>query len=75
MDREQQHGESLVSVSDPFEIVALATSAGGLHALSQVLFGLPADFPVPIVGVQHLDPPRWILYWRWMRSRLPWPLW
>ncbi|MEO1133136.1 MAG: chemotaxis protein CheB [Cyanobacteria bacterium J06639_1] len=42
---------------DPaFDIVAIATSAGGLNALSQVLSQLPADFPVPIVVVQHLDP-------------------
>ena len=39
-----------------FDIVALATSAGGLKALSEVLSNLPADFPIPIVVVQHLDP-------------------
>jgi two-component system chemotaxis response regulator CheB len=39
-----------------FEIVALAASAGGLTALSQVLGGLPEGFPAPIVVVQHLDP-------------------
>lgn len=43
--------------TDPaFDIVAIATSAGGLNALSEVLSALPADFPVPIVVVQHLDP-------------------
>jgi two-component system chemotaxis response regulator CheB len=35
-----------------FDIVAIATSAGGLQALSE----LPADFPVPILVVQHLQP-------------------
>jgi len=39
-----------------FEIVALAASAGGLKALTQVLAALPADFPAAIVVVQHLDP-------------------
>jgi two-component system chemotaxis response regulator CheB len=39
-----------------FDIVALAASAGGLNALSRVLAGLPAGFPVPLVVVQHLDP-------------------
>jgi two-component system chemotaxis response regulator CheB len=39
-----------------YRIVAMAASAGGLAALSQVLTGLPADFPAPIVVVQHLDP-------------------
>jgi len=36
-------------------IVALAASAGGLAALSSVLSGLPADFPAPVLVVQHLD--------------------
>ena len=39
-----------------FEIVALAASAGGLHALSQVLAALPQQFSAAIVVVQHLDP-------------------
>jgi two-component system chemotaxis response regulator CheB len=39
-----------------FDIVALAASAGGLTAISEVLSGLPADFPAAIVVVQHLDP-------------------
>src|SRR5215472_16826918 len=40
----------------PYEIVAIAASAGGITALGRVLGGLPADFPVPVVVVQHLDP-------------------
>jgi two-component system, chemotaxis family, protein-glutamate methylesterase/glutaminase len=36
--------------------VAIAASAGGLSALSQVLTNLPADFPAAIVVVQHLAP-------------------
>jgi two-component system chemotaxis response regulator CheB len=40
----------------PFGIVAMAASAGGLTAISEVLAALPADFPVAIVVVQHLDP-------------------
>lgn len=39
-----------------FAIVALAASAGGLSALSQVLQGLPATFSAAIVIVQHVDP-------------------
>lgn len=39
-----------------FDIVAIATSAGGLNALSIVLGKLPADFPAAVVVVQHLDP-------------------
>lgn len=39
-----------------FDIVALAASAGGLKALTDVLAALPADFPAALVVVQHLDP-------------------
>ena len=39
-----------------FEIVALAASAGGLKALTDVLAALPRDFPAALVVVQHLDP-------------------
>jgi two-component system, chemotaxis family, protein-glutamate methylesterase/glutaminase len=39
-----------------FDIVAMAASAGGLRALSQILAALPANSPAAIVVVQHLDP-------------------
>jgi two-component system chemotaxis response regulator CheB len=38
-----------------YGIVAIASSAGGITALSRVLGSLPAGFPVPVVVVQHLD--------------------
>ena len=40
----------------PYEIVALAASAGGLKALTDVLAALPQNFPAALVVVQHLDP-------------------
>ncbi len=39
-----------------YEIVAVAASAGGLAALSELLAPLPADFAAALVIVQHLDP-------------------
>jgi two-component system chemotaxis response regulator CheB len=39
-----------------YEIVAVASSAGGITALSRVLGEIPAEFPVPLLLVQHLDP-------------------
>jgi len=39
-----------------FQVVALASSAGGLKALTEVLSSLPGDFPAAILVVQHLDP-------------------
>lgn len=34
-------------------IVVIGTSTGGLKALQTLLSGLPADFPLPVVIVQH----------------------
>lgn len=41
---------------DRFGIVAVTASAGGVQALSTLVRALPADFPVPVLVVQHLDP-------------------
>jgi two-component system chemotaxis response regulator CheB len=37
-----------------FDIVAMGASAGGIPALANILALLPADFPVPIVVVEHV---------------------
>ncbi|MFG2793051.1 chemotaxis protein CheB [Streptomyces sp. NPDC048419] len=39
-----------------FEVVAVASSAGGIHALGALLGALDAELPVPLLIVQHLDP-------------------
>lgn len=41
--------------AERYDIVAVASSAGGVTALRDLLGALPPDFPVPIVAVQHLD--------------------
>ncbi|MBI1761627.1 MAG: chemotaxis response regulator protein-glutamate methylesterase [Acidobacteria bacterium] len=38
----------------PVEILAIGVSTGGPNALAELLPALPADFPVPIVIVQHM---------------------
>jgi two-component system chemotaxis response regulator CheB len=54
---QQEGGHPQIHFSNAaYDVVALAASAGGLTALSQVLSGLPGDFPAAIVVVQHLDP-------------------
>lgn len=40
----------------PEYAIGLASSAGGLTALSHVLSSLSPDFPAPLLVVQHLDP-------------------
>jgi two-component system chemotaxis response regulator CheB len=41
---------------DAFDIVAIASSAGGVTALSELLAELPSSFPSAILVVQHLSP-------------------
>ncbi|MFE0101875.1 chemotaxis protein CheB [Streptomyces sp. NPDC059009] len=41
---------------EPYAVVAVASSAGGVQGLSTVLGAFGADFPLPVVVVQHLDP-------------------
>jgi two-component system chemotaxis response regulator CheB len=38
------------------DLLAIGCSTGGPDALTKVLQGLPADFPVPIVVTQHMPP-------------------
>jgi len=40
----------------PYKAIVIGSSAGGINALTKVLSVLPADFPLPIVIVQHLHP-------------------
>jgi two-component system, chemotaxis family, protein-glutamate methylesterase/glutaminase len=50
--------EPVVAPEEPateFDVVAVASSAGGVPALSRLVAELPADFPVPVLVVQHLD--------------------
>jgi two-component system CheB/CheR fusion protein len=50
--------DTSVSRQGCFDLVAIASSAGGLTVLSAVLSALPRDFPAAVVVVQHLDPQR-----------------
>jgi len=36
-----------------YEAIVIGVSAGGLAALSAILQGLPADFPLPLIVIQH----------------------
>lgn len=52
----KKNNNNKTSSTPPFRVVALASSAGGLNALSRILSELPRDFPGVLVVVQHLDP-------------------
>lgn len=40
----------------PVQVLAIGASTGGPNALAEVFRRFPADFPVPIVFVQHMPP-------------------
>jgi two-component system, chemotaxis family, protein-glutamate methylesterase/glutaminase len=40
----------------PVDVIAIGASTGGPDALALILKQIPADFPVPIVVVQHMPP-------------------
>jgi len=47
----KRHKRKLVGVN---KIIVIGASTGGLQTLESILPSLPADFPVPIIVVQHL---------------------
>ena len=50
----------------PFRLLAIGVSTGGPTALAEVLPALPANFPLPIVIVQHMPP----LFTQFLADRL-----
>ncbi|RYX96942.1 chemotaxis protein CheB, partial [bacterium] len=36
-----------------YKVIVIGVSAGGLFALTAILGNLPADYPFPIIVVQH----------------------
>lgn len=45
-----------VQKNGAFRMLGIAASTGGPNALERLLNGLPADFPLPILLVQHITP-------------------
>jgi two-component system chemotaxis response regulator CheB len=54
------------STTSRIDLVAIGTSTGGPNALTTLIPQFPADFPVPIVIVQHMPP----LFTRLLAERL-----
>jgi two-component system chemotaxis response regulator CheB len=42
-----------VETRKKYQAIVVGTSAGGFHAVSEILGKLPIDFPVPVIVVQH----------------------
>lgn len=51
--RSWQDGRVLPAAQKAYELIAIGCSMGGMAALEAIFSALPADFPVPIVVVQH----------------------
>ncbi|MFJ2740350.1 chemotaxis protein CheB [Streptomyces sp. NPDC087440] len=49
-----QTPDPAATARERYEVLAVASSAGGIRGLAVLLAGLGADFPVPVVVVQHL---------------------
>jgi two-component system chemotaxis response regulator CheB len=45
-----------MTTPEGYDVLAIASSAGGVTALGTVLAALPKSFPAPVLAVQHLDP-------------------
>lgn len=55
-DRRFEAERALHAGQPAFDVVAVASSAGGVSALGRVLAPLPEDFAAAILVVQHVDP-------------------
>ncbi|HEX7154587.1 MAG TPA: chemotaxis protein CheB [Thermoanaerobaculia bacterium] len=51
--RAWRDGRVLREAKQKYEIVVIGCSMGGMHALTDILGAIPADFPLPIAIVQH----------------------
>lgn len=39
-----------------YKCIVIGVSAGGMHALCTIIPALPAEFPLPVIVIQHLSP-------------------
>jgi two-component system chemotaxis response regulator CheB len=50
------HSSTTTDLSERVDVLAIAVSTGGPNALMELIPQFPADFPVPILIVQHMPP-------------------
>ncbi|MDA8387354.1 MAG: CheB methylesterase domain-containing protein, partial [Nitrospiraceae bacterium] len=73
MARPSAPGPVNPQIDHEVKIIAIGASAGGPPVLQRILAGLDADFPIPILIVQHMAPGflPGMLNWLGETSRLP----
>jgi two-component system chemotaxis response regulator CheB len=52
-------------------VIGIGASTGGPPVLQTILAGLPADFPIPVLVVQHMAPGFIDGFARWLDQKLP----
>jgi two-component system chemotaxis response regulator CheB len=65
---------SVAPAAGRYDLVAIGASTGGPAALLQVLRGLPANFPLPILFVLHIGEPFGQALADWLASQLQRPV-
>lgn len=67
-----ENSDKLLNISSlhntKVEIIAIGASAGGPPVLQEILLGLKANFPIPIIIVQHIDSGFTEGFCTWLRS-------
>jgi two-component system chemotaxis response regulator CheB len=54
--------------------IGVGASTGGPRALRTVLRGLPSDYPVPLLVVQHIGPESLVPLVQWLDAEVPLPV-
>jgi two-component system, chemotaxis family, protein-glutamate methylesterase/glutaminase len=64
----KQHKRQPREANDAPQVVAIGASTGGPAALAKILQGLPTDFPVPVIIVQHISPDFTVSLASWLQN-------
>lgn len=52
----ENENDTCLSTNTDFQVVVIGASAGGPESVRKLLENLSADFPLPVIFVQHIDP-------------------
>jgi two-component system chemotaxis response regulator CheB len=69
--RRRQHRPAFVPGSRDERVIGICASTGGPRVLDVILGRLPADFPIPVLVVQHMTPGFLPGLVRWLDDSIP----
>jgi len=70
----KSHQSNIISTNNAlkeYELIAIGASVGGPQVLKKILSNLPADFPIPILIVQHMTPGFINGFTQWLNENVP----